>query len=172
MSLSVFDVMWYGYNRGRTNDTDWGCLYRSVQNVCQGLGLRVPSINELLRIANRVAPQWGEPAMFADFFRRKKGFLTQAFVLNDPSCLKFTHTTQYKLVTKLPRGFWEPQAAYVVDDGTSAYAVVPWAGKLWWIDPHVVYPTTPVAEMFRFKKHMATAAAAGRCWMILKVQPV
>jgi hypothetical protein len=126
----------------------------------------------LLKKAGRVPPQWAEPGMFIDFFRRKHHMKVDAFVLHNPSCIKYTPITQYEHLSKLPRGFWTKDpatAAYVVDDGVSAYAVVPWKGKLWWIDPHVVYPQTPEPERFKYSTHMAHDKRRDG-WMILKIQ--
>jgi hypothetical protein len=165
-------MKWYGYNRGQTQDEDWGCLYRSVQNACCALGLKVPSVRRLLAEAGRQEGEWGEPGMFVDFFRRKRGWnlTVEAFVLHSTSCIHLTHRNQYVHLRHLPRGFWrDTRAAYVVDDGISAYAVVPWRGKLWWIDPHVVYPETPVPERFRYSTHMRHNKQR-EGWMILKVK--
>lgn len=167
-SVNVHAVMWYGYGRGGDRDVDWGCLYRSVQNACKALGMRVPSLTHLVEdVAHRKMGQWGEPGMFISFFKRA-GVDVQAVVLHNASCIRFTKRVGYEHLANLPAHFWDPAYTYVVDNGTSAYAVVPSGGKLWWIDPHVVYPATPKPVHFAYAHHMAHDPHR-EGWMILKL---
>ena len=165
-------MRWYGYGRDGDDDVDWGCLYRSVQNACAALRIRVPRMHDLVEtIAGRGWGQWGEPGMFLEFFRDACGCDGELYVLHDPGCIHFSGEAPYVHLPSLPRGFWDPEWCYVVDDGTSAYAVVPWRHDLYWVDPHVVYPHTPLPEPFDYAQHMAAdhdPATSG--WMILKVR--
>lgn len=154
---------YFGYTE---EDVDWGCTYRSVQNVCVGVGFSpVPSLGALVhRVARRQWGEWGEPAMFTDMFR-SHGFVAHTFLLRDVEP-KFTPPDWYDVhLARLPRNFFQPGFCYVVDDSVSTYAVVTRGNKLWWVDPHVDPDTRVVPEPFQYAVHMGR----GKGWMILRV---
>ena len=147
------------------HDEGWGCVYRSVQNVQSFLGMPVASMTALLHKTGRRPGQWAEPAMFAD--RRLAGELFPgASIVRAVVCgrtdnlFKFTKYEQY--FTTLANPVPGTQDAFVVDDGTSAYAIVPFEGKQYWVDPHT--GPTPAATPF------SSQLSNRQGWMVLQVR--
>jgi hypothetical protein len=163
----------HGYRHGGFDDTDWGCCYRSVQNVqwaACGPGGTWP-VPRLLRLLRRPAGEWAEPAEFAraGVF---PGCSLRCFVVGRPSddCFRSSRRAAYdQSAGAVPMEAFVPVegSSYVIDDGISAFAIVWWQGRHWFIDPHTAYPRTRAVQL-RPAIHIRRRGAA-RGWMVLQV---
>ena len=153
----------FGYTHGGEDDTDWGCVYRSAQNVQAYTGLRVWKVRSLSNYIGRQWGSWAEPADFVPLFQKAAGFRVRALLVGGPSTawLKYTSIRQYQRVS-FADFRWNLRASYIVDDGISGYAVVSHGNKHWFIDPHTATPR-PVP----LKRQLAYAPG----WMMLEVLP-
>lgn len=172
----------YGY---READRSWSCVYRSVQNVQSFLSAwydkppRVSSLDELLAATGRQWGQWAEPAHFdlrhsPRTWRLFRNIRAEAYLTGvSDDWLKFTSAGDYGYKTSVlgdavPHG----TTAFVVDDGISGFAIVPFVGKWFWVDPHDSVGTrsdpkpytSPVLDS-AVTKHLAAAPG----WMVLRV---
>lgn len=168
----------FGYNDpdadGRENrDQGWGCVYRSFQNVQSFLGAPVSPLGLLLRACGRVPPEWAEPAMFARPKVREVGGLLPPGWAVEPflvghSSQWLRHTQAVEYTRAAARDVFNvgpdvaPRTAFVVDDGVSAFAIVPYQGAWWWVDPHVGHGVRRSADVVR-----RLEAQPG--WMVLRV---
>jgi hypothetical protein len=145
-----------GYTHGGEDDTDWGCVYRSVQNAQAYMHVPMWSVTELVQHTGRGWGSWSEPADFTDVF---PGARTRTLLLGSSrKWLKLTRADQYEPIVTRYR--FRRDAAYVVDDGVSGYAIVPHGGKLWFVDPHTA---TPAPVPFTDQLFRATG------WMVLEI---
>jgi hypothetical protein len=158
------DLGLYSYGSEGVDDSGWGCVFRSFQNAQAACGYDVTSILDLVDDVGRGWGAWAEPADFVEAVP-SVAFLAGA----SPHLLKYTKRKQYSVTTlpstaalenlvKLEGG----QSAFVVDDGISGYAIVPYNGKPHWVDPHT---TSPRLTQFRQQLRKATG------WMVLQVFP-
>lgn len=131
----------FGYTHGGEDDTDWGCVFRSVQNVQAYMGMsRVWTVRRLVHAIGRSWGSWSEPADFARvnaIFPRSRFNVRALLVGSSRKWLKLTSADQYE---RDPSFAWNKSCGYVIDDGVSGYALVPWGGELWFIDPHSSTP--------------------------------
>ncbi len=153
----------FGYLSEDYDDRGWGCVYRSVQNVQSFLNMPVTPMKELLEAAGRRPRQWAEPAHFVaeskSLFPGATMVQAVMFGHND-QCFKHTFKTQYGTKVAPPSpGFTD---AFVVDDGISGYAIVPFEGLLYWADPHV----GPSPRLVPYTKQLQSRTG----WMVLQVR--
>jgi hypothetical protein len=162
------------------DDTDWGCVYRSYQTALAATHQHVPAMDELLHDTARARARarlparysfphmhlWAEPALF-----RKLHFSHTVRAGAIRPLLTSSKVYQYRLrdVSALC-AYIEDETrrthAFVVDDGVSAYAIVPHAGRHWWVDPHV---TTPAAV--HLDSNVCAKLRAKPGWLVLDVRP-
>lgn len=158
----------FGYGHGADpvfdHDEGWGCVYRSVQNVQSFLGLPVWDMRSLVNAVKFRPGQWAEPGLFPPFAKTMFPGATAHAVLVGRSTqwLRVTSAAQYK-AHFLAKSDGRHMDAYVVDDGVSAYAIVPWKGAWWWVDPHV----GPSPPMVPFKPSFLDGQSG---WMVLQVR--
>lgn len=153
-----------GYRQGGEEDTGWGCVYRSAQNVQLYLHVPMWSVKRLTRALKRPWGTWSEPADYVPIFR-KQNLHARAHLLGGPSrrWLQYTSADQYAAPVP-PKDFvWKTDRAYIVDDGISGYAIVPWRGSLWWIDPHTQFPKP------RPFTHKIMQYSTSKGWMVCEV---
>ena len=159
------------------DDTDWGCVYRSLQNALLATHQDVPTMNELLAHTARARAQvrthaafphmhlWAEPALF-----RQLHFTHTLLAGDVHPLLTPREAYQFELDVDELCAYIEAESrqthAFVVDDGVSAYAIVPHAGRHWWVDPHV---STRAAMRFDDNIRAKLHAKAG--WLVLDVRP-
>jgi hypothetical protein len=75
--------------------------------------------------------------------------------------LQFTRYDEYNIGIEPPAtGSLD---AFVVDNGISAYAIVPWNGRMYWVDPH----TGPNPRPVLLQKQLDTCRDG---WMMLQVR--
>ena len=159
----------FGYGSGGEQDTDWGCVYRSFQNVLSFLhAARVPDLATLLQQCGKRAPQWAEPSLFLSVL--PAGWRGEAFItgtgpmqpLHTPPS-SYRDTPDWRHVFNVPHDV-APRTAFVVDDSVSGYAIVPWRGYWWWVDPHVDTP-----DQVRLDGHVLRHLQEQPKWMVLRV---
>jgi hypothetical protein len=158
------EVALYSYGAEGVDDSGWGCVYRSFQNGQAACGYRATPILDLVKYVGRGANAWAEPADFVD------AVLSMAFLVGAPqNLLKFTSRKQYNLLALPDVASLEAlvkheggHVAFVVDDGISGYAIVPYHGKPYWVDPHT---TSPRRAQFRHQLRRSPG------WMVLKIFP-
>ena len=155
----------YGYTNGGELDTDWGCVYRSVQNVQASTELPVWPIRKLVDYIGRTWGSWSEPGDFKRLFQRNFPSVgVRALLVGGPSTkwLQYSRFKDYDAEIPFAEFKWKPGASYIVDNGVSGYAVVSIGNKQWFIDPHTATPkAVPLTHQLR--------GAAG--WMMLEVAP-
>ena len=155
----------YGYNGEQ--DHDWGCVWRSFQNALHFTGWPVPELAAMLRAARKTAGEWAEPAILPAVGPLGVRRHCRVFLVGEPNAdmFHFSSRDQYPLRWASVRAFAVAGilqgCAYVVDDGVSGYAIVPWEGRHWWVDPHT---NTPV-----LKKSYRRLLLQRRGWMVLQV---
>jgi hypothetical protein len=158
------DVGLYSYGAEGVDDSGWGCVFRSFQNAQAACGYNATPISDLVEGVGRGWGAWAEPADFVDAVP-SLAFLAGA----SPHWLKYTKRKQYSVATlptvaaledliKLEGGY----SAFVVDDGISGYAIVPFHGKPYWVDPHT---TAPRRAQFRQQLRRSSG------WMVLQIFP-
>jgi len=125
------------------------------------MGYAVPSFADMVTLGGRGWGKWCEPADFAPLVSHIT--LSAGQTSNLYKLTKAGQYTEYlPHVSDLETYVQETGAAssFVVDDGTSAYAIVPYDGKLWWVDPHT---HTPKRALFSRQLRRAPG------WMVLQV---
>jgi hypothetical protein len=181
------DMRVYFYTCDGVHDTHWGCVYRSLQNAFAATGWEAPSMAALIRVAHaqrrldvrerqrvhQPAPRplpfphvdkWAEPALFRAYE------YTHTLIVGDIEP-RFSTQGMYQYRCANVDAFiayignaHRHAHAFVVDDGISAYAIIPHDGRHCWIDPHV---TTRAAVRLdydiRAKLHKRSA------WLVLEV---
>ena len=154
----------FGYTNGGEEDTNWGCVYRSVQNVQAYTHLPVWRVRALARYIQRPWGSWAEPADFVPLFLEAPGVSVRTLLVGGPSeqWLRYTSKRQYLHQVSFSEFRWNPRASYVVDDGVSGFAVVSYRNTHWFIDPHSASPT-PVP----LKRQLDYAPG----WMMLEILP-
>ena len=161
------DPRMYSYRSDGFDDTDWGCAFRSFQNVLSHSGWKVPSMPWLLNAMRKHRGEWAEPAEFKRFI---PGSVAALAGNGGKSWLKNTGPEAYERrfvrVTQLDQairaGASEFGWGFVVDDGISAFAVVPHKGGPMWVDPHTSAPKRVAFRRQLFKR---------KGWMVLAVPP-
>ena len=155
--------MLFSYGSEGVADDGWGCVYRSFQNAQTHTGYVPTPIVDLMQSVNRGWAAWAEPADFADC-----GFTLTLLAGTSTKWLQFTTESQYQFymptVAALEAYILRAgqECAFVVDDGVSGYAIVPWKGEPHWVDPHTHTPR-------RVKLKTQLRRATG--WMVLQLVP-
>ena len=154
----------YSYGSEDVDDTDWGCVYRSFQNAqVHTAGAPPTPIWALVEYVGRGWAAWAEPADFANC-----GFTITLLAGVSDTWLQHTSADQYQFYLPSVRALETyirragKTCAFVVDDGVSGYAIVPWRGQAHWVDPHT---TTPRRVPF------ASQLQRSPGWMVLQVIP-
>jgi hypothetical protein len=152
-------------------DAGWGCVYRSVQNVQSFLGFEVTDFADLVSHAGKVFGGWSEPANFNNAGLFEGASSVTAFIHGEKTRSMFKHSREEEyLVPKkrvedlgaLPFSNKSRQVeAFVVDDGISGYAIVPFGKHMYWLDPH--HDTTP--KLIPYTNQLALRKG----WMVLRV---
>lgn len=179
----------YFYTCDGVHDVDWGCVYRSLQNAFAATGWQAPSMGALIRVAHaqrrldarerarmrQAAPpalpfahvdKWAEPALFRAYE------YTHTLIVGDIEPRFSTRSAyQYRRVDVNAFLAYIHNAhrhahAFVVDDGISAYAIIPHAGRHCWIDPHVTRRTD-----VRLDYDISTKLHKRNAWLVLEVCP-
>jgi len=159
--------MLYSYGSEDVDDTDWGCVYRSFQNAQVHTAGGPPTpIWALVEHVHRGWAAWVEPADFCDF--AGCGLAITLLAGASATWLQHTAADQYQFyipsIAALEAYIRRAgrQCAFVVDDGESGYAIVPWKGEPHWVDPHTARPRrVPLASQLR--------RSPG--WMVLQLIP-
>jgi hypothetical protein len=129
-------------------------------------------MRHMLTVLRRKPGEWAEPIDFLAFSPKAKGILvgtSQAIKANlckIRSCALYTspRATNVKRFAKTLADAVESEGwGAVVDDGVSAFAVVPYKGAVAWVDPHT---RNPKRQRFR-PTHLTVRDA----WMVLLVPP-
>ena len=155
--------MLFSYGSEGVDDDGWGCVYRSFQNAQAHTAYPPAQLAELVQHVGRGRTAWAEPADFADW-----GFTLTLLAGASNAWLQYTHADQYQFflptVTALEAYVRRAgqECAFVVDDGISGYAIVPWEGVPHWVDPHTHNP-----RRVRFTTQLRRASG----WMVLQVIP-
>lgn len=157
----------FGYTHDGENDVGWGCVHRSAQNVAAHTRavVPVPSVRELCARIGRAWGSWSEPADYKAVF---PAGATALFAGDERNLFRLTRKTQYvaegsvadlhrRILDRTQRGF-----GFIIDDGTSGYAVVSRDYRPCFIDPHT---SQPKAVPY------TTQLASARGWMALEVPP-
>lgn len=156
----------FGYGAQGDDDVNWGCVYRSVQNVQLALFGRASALATLVSAAGRTWGAWSEPADFVAAASRLFPHCRVTPILAGSSrqWLKYTVAQQYETRKSDATAIVlraNAQTAFVVDDGVSGYAVVPARGQWWWVDPH----TGPAPAYVPFTDQLSKKPG----WMMLRV---
>ena len=183
------DMLVYFYTCDGVQDTNWGCVYRSLQNAFAATGWEAPSMAALMRVAHtqreldarerrrahRPAPpslpflhvdKWAEPALFRAYE------YTHTLIIGDieprfsmKGVYQFSRTNVDAFLAYIGNAHRHAHA-FVVDDGISAYAIIPHEGQHCWIDPHV---TSRAAV--RLNYDIQTKLHKRNAWLVLEVCP-
>lgn len=153
--------MLFSYGAEGVDDDDWGCVYRSYQNALAHSGYLPIRFLNLVKYVNRGWGQWAEPADFAAL-----GNSMTLLAGHSRDWLKHTSKAQYQL--QLPSvallesyvAEFGHASAFVVDDGISGYAIVPYKGRICWVDPHTHTP-----RRVPWKKQLRRSTG----WMVLQL---
>ena len=133
-------MRFYSYGAQGYNDTNWGCVFRSFQNVQSATGRHVMTMPQLLKLTKLEPGNWAEPADFAHVYAGSRVFMAGKV---QP---KFTRVSQYRsqhmsvehLEAYIRDRITHHHSAFIVDDSHAGHAVVEYKGRIWWVDPHAV----------------------------------
>ena len=151
----------YSYGSEGVDDDGWGCVYRSFQNAQSHSGYKVIPFMKLLNMVDREWGEWSEPSDFLDI-----GKTVTFWTGSGKNLFRKTHKSDY--IYQIPLTDIEEYMAqrkhcsFVVDDGISGYAIVPFEGQHYWIDPHTHSPRRSL-----FRKQLQRSPG----WMVLQLFP-
>ena len=181
----------YFYTCDGVPDTNWGCVYRSLQNAFAATHRHVPSMHYLMHMAREqraafeadersrarrpVLPalpfphvdKWAEPALFRAYAHTRAfsvGRIKPRF--SSLEAYRYHLNNVNELLAHI-NDVDQSTHAFVIDDGVSAYAIIPHEGRHCWIDPHVTSHAAVRLEYdIRSQLHKRTA------WLVLEVCPL
>jgi len=151
----------YSYGSEGVDDDGWGCVYRSFQNAMSHTGYKVIPFMGLLEATGYEWKEWSEPSDFVNI-----GKTVTFWTGGRAGLFRQTHQSEYAFHIPLKdvNAYIQDHknCAFVVDNGVSGYAIVPFEGRLYWVDPHTHHPRRTL---------FTTQLLKSKGWMILQLLP-